>query len=82
MKIIIFLIFIAFTNQQLQAQGMFDKIKKAAESNKSILNTDKSGNSGLGLSNADIVSGLKEALRVATDTITKTLSATGAAAMS
>lgn len=56
---------------------MFDKIKKAAESNKSILNTDKSGNSGLGLSNADIVSGLKEALRVATDTTTKTLSATG-----
>jgi len=80
MKQIVLLIFIAVTNQHLQAQGMFDKIKKAAESNKSILNSGKSGNSGnsaLGLSNADIVSGLKEALRVATDTTTKTLSLAG-----
>ena len=77
MKQIILLIFIAVTNQQVQAQGMFDKIKKAAESNKSILNTGKSGNPALGLSNADIVSGLKEALRVATDTTTKTLSSKG-----
>lgn len=77
MKQIILLIFIAVTNQQIQAQGMFDKIKKAAETNKSILNTGKPANSGLGLSNADIVSGLKEALRVATDTTTKTLSLAG-----
>ena len=77
MKQIILLILIAVTNQQIQAQGMFDKIKKGAESNKSILNTGKSGNSGLGLSNADIVSGLKVALRVATDTTTKTLSSKG-----
>ena len=77
MKQIILLIFIAVTNQQIQAQGMFDKIKKAAESNKSILNTGKSGNLALSLSNADIVSGLKEALRVATDTTTKMLSSKG-----
>ena len=77
MKQIVLLIFIAVTNQQIQAQGMFDKIKKAAESNKSILNTGKSGNPALGISNADIVSGLKEALRVATDTTTKTLSSKG-----
>ena len=77
MKQIILLIFIAVTNQQIQAQGLFDKIKKAAESNKSILNTGKSGSPALGLSNADIVSGLKEALRIATDTTTKTLSSKG-----
>ena len=46
MKQIVLLIFIAVTNQQIQAQGMFDKIKKAAESNKSILNSGKSDNSG------------------------------------
>ena len=77
MKQIILLILIAVTNQQIQAQGMFNKIKKAAETNKGILSTGKSGNSALGLSNADIVSGLKEALRVATDTTTKTLSSKG-----
>ena len=79
MKTIILFLFIAFTNQTLQAQGIFDKIKKAAtgDGNKSILNTRKPGNSGIGLSNADIVSGLKEALRVATDSTTITLGSAG-----
>ena len=77
MKKIILLIFIAVTNRQIQAQGMFDKIKKAAETNKSILSTGKPGSSGLGLSNADIVRGLKEALRVATDSTSKTLGSPG-----
>ena len=78
MKTILLLFIIAVTNQQLQAQGMFDKIKKAASGTnpKEILNPSKSG-SGLGLSNADIVSGLKEALRVATDSTSKTLSSPG-----
>ncbi len=58
---------------------MFDKIKKAAkvDGNKSILNSGKAGNSANRLSNADIVSGLKEALKVATDSTTKTLGSTG-----
>ncbi len=55
---------------------MFDKIKKAA-GDKGILNTGKAGSSPTGLSNTDIVSGLKEALRVATDTTTKSLGAAG-----
>ena len=78
MKTIFLLFIIAITNQQLKAQGMFDKIKKAASgtNSKEILTTGKSG-SGLGLSNADIVSGLKEALRVATDSTSKTLGSAG-----
>ncbi len=79
MRTIILLLFIAITNQNLQAQGIFDKIKKAAtvDGNKSILNRNKEKSSGVGLSNADIVSGLKEALRVATDSTTKSLSSAG-----
>ncbi len=78
MKTIILFLLIAFTNQNLRAQGMFDKIKKAAnDGGKCILNTNKVGSSGTGLSNTDIVSGLKEALRVATDSTTKTLSSAG-----
>ena len=76
MKTILLLLSIVFTNHSLQAQGMFDKIKKAA-GDKGILNTGKAGSSATGLSNTDIVSGLKEALRVATDTTTKTLGAAG-----
>ena len=78
MKTIFLLLFITIANVQAHAQGMFDKIKKAASSGstKEILSKSKSG-SGLGLSNADIVSGLKEALRVATDSTSKTLGSAG-----
>ena len=77
-QVFIFLI-IAFTNKNLEAQSMFDKIKKAAtgDGNTAVLNTNKAGNSGIALSNADIVNGLKEALRVATDTTAKTLGSAG-----
>ena len=57
---------------------MFNKIKKATnDGGKGILNTSKVASSGAGLSNTDIVSGLKEALRVATDSTTKNLSSAG-----
>jgi Protein of unknown function (DUF4197) len=80
MKKIILFLFIAVTSNQLFAQGILDKIKKAVktDSSKNILTTIK-GTTGKGgaLSNNDIVSGLKDALRVATDTTSKTLSAAG-----
>ncbi len=78
MKTIILFLSIVLANQTLQAQGMFDKIKKAAgDGGKGILNTGKAGGSGAGLSSSDIVSGLKEALRVATDSTAKTLGSAG-----
>jgi hypothetical protein len=80
MKKIIFFLFIATTANQLFAQGILDRIKKAVktDSSKNILTTIKGSTSkGSGLSNDDIVSGLKDALRVATDTTSKTLSAAG-----
>ena len=41
MKSILLLLFITFTNAQVQAQGMFDKLKKVASgvSSKEILST-------------------------------------------
>ncbi len=80
MKKTIFFLFIATASNQLSAQGIFDKIKKAVktDSSKNILTTIKGSTSkGSGLSNDDIVSGLRDALRVATDTTAKTLSAAG-----
>ncbi len=61
-----------------QAQGIFNKINKALgkDSSKNIFSGIKGG-AGKGLSNDDIVSGLKEALRVATDTTTQSLSRAG-----
>lgn len=80
MKKIFLFLFIAITSNQLSAQGILDKIKKAVktDSSKNIITTIKgaNGKSG-GLSNDDIVSGLKDALRVATDTTSKALSAAG-----
>jgi hypothetical protein len=80
MKKIILFLFIATTSNHLFSQSIFDKIKKVVktDSSKNILttingSTSKSG----GLSNDDIVSGLRDALRVATDTTAKTLSAAG-----
>jgi hypothetical protein len=78
-KIILFLL-IALASDELFAQGILNKIKKAVktDSSKNILTTIKSSTTaGGGLSNDDIVSGLRDALRVATDTTTKTLSAAG-----
>jgi hypothetical protein len=80
MKKIILFLFIAITSNQLFAQGILDKIKNAVktDSSKNILTTIKGATGkGGGLSNDDIVSGLKDALRVATDTTSKTLSAAG-----
>ena len=80
MKKLILLLVISVFVQNIFAQGIFDKIKKAAtnkDSTKSILSSIKSGGSGKGLSNDDIVSGLREALRVATDSTSKTLGTAG-----
>ncbi len=56
-------------------KGLFDKITKKDSSGKTILDKIKTlpGSTG-GLSNDDIVSGLKEALRVGTDSSSKKLS--------
>ena len=70
MKKIFLLVIIAVSVQNIFAQSIFDKIKKAAtgkDSSKNILTSIKSGGAGKGLSNDDIVNGLREALRVATD---------------
>jgi Protein of unknown function (DUF4197) len=82
MKKVILLLTITIAAQQMFAQGILDKIKKAVktDSSKNILTTAKTASSkpgGAGLSNDDIVSGLRDALRVATDTTAKTLSAAG-----
>jgi Protein of unknown function (DUF4197) len=82
MKKVILLLTITIAAQQMFAQGILDKIKKATntDSSKNILTTIKTATgkpSGAGLSNDDIVSGLRDALRVATDTTAKTLSAAG-----
>jgi hypothetical protein len=82
MKKVILLLTITIAAQQMFAQGILDKIKKAVktDSSKNILTTAKTATSkpgGAGLSNDDIVSGLRDALRVATDTTAKTLSAAG-----
>jgi Protein of unknown function (DUF4197) len=78
MKKIFTLIAVVTFTQSCFAQGILNKIKKAAklDSSKNILTTIKGAKTG-SLSNDDIVSGLKEALRVATDTTTKTLNAAG-----
>ena len=79
MKKFLLFIFITITANHLQAQGLFDKIKKVAsgDGSKTILGNSKSTKTGMGLSNTDIVSGLKEALRVATDSTAKTLGSAG-----
>lgn len=61
----------------LQAQGLkglLNKVtKKDTTSGKSIWDKASTGATGKGLSNEDIISGLKEALRVGTDSATKKL---------
>jgi hypothetical protein len=77
MRKVILLFIVVAGSYQSNAQGLFDKINKAIkkDSSKTILGGIKKP-SVTGLSNADIISGLKEALRVATDSTAKTLSAT------
>ncbi|MFC4263863.1 DUF4197 domain-containing protein [Ferruginibacter yonginensis] len=87
MKKIIVCALVAFVSYTATAQGIFNKINKAIKKDSTttsgggllgaIKNGGSSGTSGAGLSNADIVSGLKDALRVATDSTTKSLSAVG-----
>ncbi len=68
MKRVILIFAVAFVSaQSLRAQGLkglYDKVNKAVSSNGQVGN----------LSNDDIISGLKEALRVGTDSSTKKLS--------
>ncbi len=75
MKKVLLLLTIAFVTYQTHAQGILGKLNKALskDSSKSILSTIKGGGSK-GLSSDDIISGLKEALRVATDSTAKNLS--------
>ena len=79
MKRIIMLSAILLFDCNAHAQGIFGKINKALGKDSSKLTSITKGtsSSGKGLSNDDIVSGLKDALRVATDTTTKTLGAAG-----
>ena len=78
MKKISVVILVVFVTHGSYAQGIFSKINKALrkDSSKNIFSGIKGG-SGKGLSNDDIVGGLKEALRVATDSSTKSLSRSG-----
>ena len=78
MKKIIFTLtafFLIFNTIQAQGiKGLFNKvIKKDTTTGKSIWDKTSSGTAGKGLSNDDIISGLKEALRVGTDSATKKL---------
>jgi hypothetical protein len=76
MKKSILLFVIASITYQANAQKLFDKINKAIkkDSTKNILGGIKTNPSKTGsLSNTDIIAGLKDALRVATDSSVKTL---------
>jgi hypothetical protein len=77
MKKVVALFLIVLVSNQLIAQGILGKLNKALkkDSSSNILKTI-TGKSGGSLSNDDIISGLKDALRVATDSTTKTLSLT------
>jgi hypothetical protein len=75
-KIITILIVTAFGSISLQAQVLKDilgKVIKKDSSGKTILNKNIGGGLGSGLSNEDIISGLKDALRVGTDSSSKKL---------
>ena len=78
MKKCIILLFVTAVSFESNSQGILGKINK-------VIKKDSTSKMGLpsikgistgktGLSNADIISGLKDALRVATDSTTKTLS--------
>ncbi len=81
MKKILLFLMIAFAGYNSQAQGILGKLNKALGKDSSkisgITKGSSSVSSGTGLSNSDIVSGLRDALRVATDTTTKSLGKAG-----
>lgn len=54
-------------------KGLLDKVTKKDSSSKTILNKTTPYGTGKGLSNEDIIGGLKEALRVGTDSSSKKL---------
>jgi hypothetical protein len=83
MKKIAFLLITFTITSLVSAQGIFDKIKKAADKdsiNKIITAVDKSKSSAAGknLSNDEIINGLKEALMIGTDSASKRLHKTDA----
>ncbi len=68
--------FFVFNTDAQGIKGLLNKaVKKDSSSGKSILDKTFSSGSSSGLSNDDIVSGLKEALRVGTDSSSKKLGA-------
>ena len=62
-----------FTQVNAQFGGLLNKIIKKDSTGKIVVNKNVSSNIGNGLSNDDIISGLKEALRVGTDSSSKKL---------
>ncbi len=65
--------FFFFYTQAQVLKGILDKVAKKDSAGKIVLNKTVSGGPGKGLSNDDIISGLKEALRVGTDSSSKKL---------
>jgi len=65
-------LFFLHTNAQI-FKGILDKVTKKDSTGKTVLNKTISPNLGKNLSNEDIISGLKEALRVGTDSSSKKL---------
>ncbi|MCP9750874.1 DUF4197 domain-containing protein [Ferruginibacter sp. HRS2-29] len=83
MKKFTFLLLVVFAAATTNAQGILGKLKKATSkdtssassgSGSSILGSIKGLGSGNGLSNDEIISGLKEALTIGTDSAAKRLS--------
>lgn len=75
MKKIIVLLIAVTTYSLTNAQGLFDKIKKATSKDSSVVisNILKQKGTSSGLSNEDIISGLKEALSIGADSTSKKL---------
>jgi hypothetical protein len=80
MKKIIILALAVVTYSFTNAQGLFDKIKKATskDSSGSLTNILKQKGTSKGLSNEEIISGLKEALSIGADSTSKRLNKTDA----
>jgi hypothetical protein len=80
MKKIIILALAVVTYSFTNAQGLFDKIKKATskDSSGSITTILKQKGTSKGLSNEEIISGLKEALSIGADSTSKRLNKTDA----
>lgn len=80
MKNIIVLLISITTYASVNAQGIFDKIKKATskDSSRTITNILKQKSGSNSLSNEEIISGLKEALSIGADSTSKRLNRTDA----